>query len=65
MVHERHFLPENDKRGHFFPELPVRAHLKFIHVRSWGIWQFRGYIVGNGEMWENMQLNVTVMSTLQ
>ena len=25
MVHERHFLPENDKKGHFFPNL------KFIY----------------------------------
>ena len=31
MVHERHFLPENDKKGYFFPEPPVRAHLKFIY----------------------------------
>ena len=23
MVHERHFLPENDKKGNFFPELLV------------------------------------------
>ena len=36
----RHFLPENDKMGHFFPEPPVRADLKFIY--PW--WNLRSRI---------------------
>ena len=31
MVHERHFLPENDKKGHFFPTPPECGDLKFIY----------------------------------
>ena len=30
-----------------------------IHVRSWGVWHFRGDIAGNREMRENILLNVS------